>query len=347
MVLSTAGSEGEGSAAPVSTSESTPSAAVKRKKKRKKASVDNKFTADIPRELPKKKVVVADEKQPRGPYIRVEGPRDGPRRVTVVNVGTRGIGALGEDDEGGDRSGVRARGRGRKLGVSGAKVTKDGSCKVGARAAVQSGADASQPDRSWVCVFCRHGSHYGGLGDLFGPYFIGKDPPEDEAADDFDRSDRLDSENGGDNGNKLGKGRRASGTVEKPGKKSKRRWSVTCSSPGSLDGAATPVSPNESESAERLEVWMHEECAVWAAGLYQIGSRIVGLQEAAWSSAKMACAECGLPGANVGCVRRGCGLNLHFPCARDHGWQLDEEEFLASCPSHRKGSKAPGPVLPT
>ncbi len=32
--------------------------------------------------------------------------------------------------------------------------------------------DARKPDTSWVCIFCQRSSHYHGLGDLFGPYFV-------------------------------------------------------------------------------------------------------------------------------------------------------------------------------
>ncbi|XP_046386214.1 nascent polypeptide-associated complex subunit alpha, muscle-specific form isoform X2 [Ischnura elegans] len=349
----TPGSEGEGSGVGTSTAEATPNSGVKRKKKKKKLASESKYASDFPREAPKKRVIVAEEKQPRGPYIRVEGPRDGPRRVTVVNVGSRGGGNVGEDEDGGDKGASRARGR-RKPGVGGAKVAKDGS-RGGAKAAAPSGSDSSQPDRTWVCVFCRRGSHADGLGDLFGPYFIGRDSPED---DDDEKSDRLEGDSAEAAG-KTGKGRRSSGVMDasanKGAKKAKRRWSVTTPGPGfslgSLDGVATPANPNDDSGDgtgnSRLEVWVHEECALWAAGLYQIGSRIVGLNEAVWSSAKMMCGRCGAAGANIGCVRRGCAQHLHYPCARDHGWQLDEEDFLASCPPHMKGIKSSEPVLPT
>jgi hypothetical protein len=35
--------------------------------------------------------------------------------------------------------------------------------------------DAKNADESWTCVFCKRPSHYKGLGDLFGPYFVSKD----------------------------------------------------------------------------------------------------------------------------------------------------------------------------
>lgn len=40
------------------------------------------------------------------------------------------------------------------------------------------------------------------------------------------------------------------------------------------------------------EVWVHEQCAVWAAGVYQVGSRVVGLQEAVWDAVHTVSISC-------------------------------------------------------
>lgn len=58
----------------------------------------------------------------------------------------------------------------------------------------------------------------------------------------------------------------------------------------SLDNAPVvgmvPVSSSGVDGKEEdcYEVWVHEECAVWAAGIHVVGSRIVGLREAVWSA---------------------------------------------------------------
>lgn len=58
----------------------------------------------------------------------------------------------------------------------------------------------------------------------------------------------------------------------------------------SLDNAPVvgmvPVSSSGGDGKEGdcYEVWVHEECAVWAAGVHVVGSRIVGLREAVWSA---------------------------------------------------------------
>jgi hypothetical protein len=61
----------------------------------------------------------------------------------------------------------------------------------------------------------------------------------------------------------------------------------------SLDNATVvgmvPVSSSGGDGKEEdcYEVWVHEECAVWAAGVHVVGSRIVGLREAVWSAVHM------------------------------------------------------------
>ena len=58
----------------------------------------------------------------------------------------------------------------------------------------------------------------------------------------------------------------------------------------SLDSAPVvgmvPVSSSGADGKDEdcYEVWVHEECAVWAAGVHVVGSRIVGLREAVWSA---------------------------------------------------------------
>jgi hypothetical protein len=48
-----------------------------------------------------------------------------------------------------------------------------------------------------------------------------------------------------------------------------------------------PVSSSGGDGKEDgYEVWVHEECAVWAAGVHVVGARIVGLREAVWSAVR-------------------------------------------------------------
>ena len=131
--------------------------------------------------------------------------------------------------------------------------------------------DAEQRDLTWICVFCKLGPHKNKLGDLFGPYIITK-TSEDYKHCLQDPSNDVFRQN---NKNKLMK----SPTVS-PDKPKKKRKSNTGVAP----------SPNDEMSSEEIfggmskvdensfEVWLHEECLVWAAGVYMIGSKIIGME---------------------------------------------------------------------
>lgn len=47
------------------------------------------------------------------------------------------------------------------------------------------------------------------------------------------------------------------------------------------------------------------------------------------------CGKCGEGGANVCCIQRGCEWRLHYGCARQQGWELDEEAYIARCAQHK------------
>ncbi|XP_015122934.1 uncharacterized protein CG5098 [Diachasma alloeum] len=82
---------------------------------------------------------------------------------------------------------------------------------------------------------------------------------------------------------------------------------------------------------QRWEVWLHEQCAVWAAGVYLAGGRVTGLQEAVWDATKFICNACGLSGANIGRVKRGCEAVTHYPCALTKGRLLDTYQYIPRC----------------
>ena len=65
------------------------------------------------------------------------------------------------------------------------------------------------------------------------------------------------------------------------------------------------------------------------------GGRVTGLQEAVWDSTKSICDSCGLTGANIGCVKRGCKAVTHYPCALTKGWLLDTKQYIPKCNAHR------------
>lgn len=87
-------------------------------------------------------------------------------------------------------------------------------------------------------------------------------------------------------------------------------------------------------SDDALEVWLHEDCIVWAPGVHIIGSRLVGLEAAVWGGSRHHCALCGKNGATIGCLERGCNEMIHVPCARQSNWQLSDDDFKSHCNKH-------------
>lgn len=184
--------------------------------------------------------------------------------------------------------------------------------------------DAEQRDLTWICVFCKLGPHKNKLGDLFGPYIISKTSEEyklclQNPADDLFRQSNKD---------KFVKTPPVS--AEKTKKKRKSNAAV-----------AVPVVTNGDEifsgmskvDDNNFEVWIHEDCIVWATGVYMIGSKIIGIESAIWSSTRYQCAYCNLNGAMMSCLSRECKKPAHFGCARK-GWKMDDE-FKTFCEIHQ------------
>lgn len=103
-----------------------------------------------------------------------------------------------------------------------------------------------------------------------------------------------------------------------------------------ISSRTTTGSINTTTSTTCYEVWAHEDCIVWSAGVYLAGggARIVGLEAAVWASSGVTCVACGLRGANVCCMRRGCARAQHYGCARVGGWALREQDYAAFCTEH-------------
>lgn len=80
---------------------------------------------------------------------------------------------------------------------------------------------------------------------------------------------------------------------------------------------------------------MHEDCVVWAPGVYLIASRVVGLELAVWSYARVQCTICEEYGAMIQCIERHCRLAAHVPCAKRQQWMLNEDEIDCRCATHK------------
>ncbi|CAL1687075.1 unnamed protein product [Lasius platythorax] len=291
----------------------------------------------------------------RGPVVHVEGPRDSPLSIQVVN-------APREEEEEKTKEkrksvGNGNGGRSKRLSHQNdldyrGKVSRAGLFS----STLSSRYDAHTTDSTWVCVFCKQGPHSvvpgdpsrphpnlagphiatgtytvpaGVLSDLFGPYLIGKDRLEDGILSADEQEITTEQKKGGKNKRSLRYAGLADQFSAKMGKK--KRNSIESNTNAIFTGMT--LHPGGEE--QRWEVWLHEQCAVWAAGVYMAGGRVTGLQEAVWDAAKSVCDSCGLTGANIGCVKRGCKAVTHYPCALTKGWHLDTNHYIPKCNLHR------------
>ncbi|XP_028523604.1 uncharacterized protein CG5098 isoform X4 [Apis cerana] len=290
----------------------------------------------------------------RGPVVHVEGPRDSPLSIQVVN-------APREEEEEKNKEkrktiGNSNAGRSKRLSHQNdldyrGKVSRAGLFS----STLSSRYDAHTTDSTWVCVFCKQGPHSvipgdparphpnlagphiapgtytvpaGVLSDLFGPYLIGKERLEDGILSADEQEITTEQKKGGKNKRSLRYAGLADQFTAKMGKK--KRNSIESNTNAMFTGMT--ILPGEEQ---RWEVWLHEQCAVWAAGVYMAGGRVTGLQEAVWDAAKSICDSCGLTGANIGCVKRGCKAVTHYPCALTKGWHLDTNQYIPKCNLHR------------
>ena len=157
--------------------------------------------------------------------------------------------------------------------------------------------DYRNADPSWVCFFCQKQSHYCGLGDLFGPYYVpskiikSKEPAPSE-------------------------------TPKKGKKRRKSEISETSGATGSSEG--------------RSEIWFHEDCLIWVPCVQLVGGRLVGLEEAVLQCQDLLCSVCSCRGASVGCTVHGCKMVAHVHCAVQENWDLDMDNFAVRCSKHSK-----------
>ncbi|XP_066246528.1 uncharacterized protein CG5098 isoform X7 [Euwallacea similis] len=264
----------------------------------------------------------ASSSRSRGPFVQIRGPRDSPLSVSVINT------PLGGDEDG------------EKKSFKNKKFHDDSEYRHKVRSkglhcsTLSNKYDAERKDASWICAFCKRGPHANELtgpsvinevpppGDLFGPYIITTNCPEFEKRldDPYDRQFKS---------RKIGKAldANAASTSGKSGKKTKRK-SESSVDLGDIYLGITDTGNNA------FEVWSHEDCIVWSPGVYLVGPKIAGLEEAVWTCSNVPCSGCGLKGANVTCVKRGCLSASHVSCARKFKWVLDATSFKAHCPEH-------------
>lgn len=265
----------------------------------------------------------ASSSRSRGPFIQIRGPRDSPLSVSVVNT------PINEED--GDRKVHKSK-----------KFHDDSEYRHKVRSkglhcsTLSNKYDAQTKDASWICAFCKRGPHASELsgpssngevippGDLFGPYFITTQCPEFERRLDDPHDKQFKSK-------KISRALDESSLMKSSGKKSKRKYLEA-----DQEGDQSDVYLGITETGnETFEIWAHEDCIVWSPGIYLVGPKIIGLEEAVWTSCNVSCKLCHLKGANICCLKRGCLNTMHLCCARSDDWQFLDVDFKAYCPQHR------------
>ncbi|XP_012271840.1 uncharacterized protein LOC105695114 isoform X2 [Orussus abietinus] len=333
-----------------------PSKGSKRQDTSKKSKKNSKI--DGLREMAYDSGSNASSIRSRGPVVHVEGPRDSPLSIQVVN-------APREEEEERNKEkrksvGNGNAGRSKRLSHQNdldyrGKVSRAGLFS----STLSSRYDAHTTDSTWVCVFCKQGPHSvipgspsrphpnlvgplldpvthtvpaGVLSDLFGPYLIGKERLEEGILSADEQEITTEQKKGGKNKRSL----RYAGLADQFSAKMSKKKRNNVENNTNAVFAGMTLLPGEEQ---RWEVWLHEQCAVWAAGVYMAGGRVTGLQEAVWDAAKSVCGSCGLTGANIGCVKRGCRAVSHYPCALTKGWHLDSNQYIPKCNLHREGGR--------
>lgn len=280
----------------------------------------------------------ASSSRSRGPFIQIRGPRDSPISVSIVNAPSN------EDDP--EKAGKPIKNK---------KFHDDSEYRHKVRSkglhcsTLSNKYDAQTRDASWICVFCKRGPHATdpqlpgpspytldqprfSPGDLFGPYIISTDCPEyqrriDDPFDTLFKSKRS-----------AALAASVSNEIQiKQGKKSKKRQNSE-SNRDSID--STELNKDillgiAEVTSSSYEVWVHEDCVIWGPGVYLVGPKIVGLEGAVWGACSVGCKRCGLKGAAICCLKRGCGSVMHVGCAKLANWKLDELNYKAYCTEHR------------
>lgn len=205
--------------------------------------------------------------------------------------------------------------------------------------------DADTTDTSWMCVFCKTGPHKQRLGDLFGPYIISTKSSEFKQSQTDEEYFNVKRTRESLQSKLIKKEEPVAGTSNSKSKKRKPGTEAAANPPAVPSTSVAPPDPAQfpddifygmiKAGDDSYEVWMHEDCLVWAPGVHIIGTRVVGLEAAIWNCCRHQCRICSHHGATVGCLQRGCSEEAHVVCARRNDWELSDE-FKSHCEKHSK-----------
>jgi len=267
--------------------------------RRPSAEENSKQKGGKPKKIKKQNEVEMLLEKFKGPFIHINGDFNSPLNVRVINSASDSL------DSSNKPSKVRAICDKEQR----AKVSNFGHASTLSRQ-----YDHKNLDDSWVCVFCNQTTHWKGLGDLFGPYWIPSNLIKTP------QKKRLETE--------LVK----SSTVESAKKNKRRRKSSLTEE--KVNDSSVAATATATVASSESEIWFHEDCLCWVPCTYLVGSKIVGLEEAVDQTSETVCGCCENRGASVGCCSHGCRQTAHVSCAQRDGWTLNIDTFRATCKLH-------------
>ncbi|XP_054762428.2 transcription factor 20-like [Lytechinus pictus] len=212
------------------------------------------------------------------------------------------------------------------------------------------------PTGLWVCTLCGNPPNFGILGDLYGPYYPpGCDVPSSKkdstSKNDKHRgSDSWESRRGSKGGRQSAGTSRKGSVQESRSQRGKslmakqadfsktRKWRQikTYMEDMSLTTGRKSLKRRKSESeSDFVELWVHEECAVWSQGVIFLQGTLFGIHEASKEAENKKCSLCRDSGASIGCMYKGCKQVYHYLCAVEAECQLHQDNYSMTCPKHK------------
>ncbi|XP_066291798.1 transcription factor 20-like isoform X2 [Branchiostoma lanceolatum] len=301
------------------------------------------------------KRMVRDETPTQGPVVRITGQHESPVSCTVINNPNEADSGKSEHKKKKQKNKHHSHLHHSHREKVSSKTTE---IDIGS-------AHPTHPvtHAKWVCSFCGKSPNYKELGDLFGPYYLEgkgkrplltqtKTPPKPSVDLKENKSRKSRSRNPSEVGSEpkpgpsglssptsntpLSKRRHRSQSGGEKGRKAAHKGGAKVAVRKGKEGGSPPCSLEAVVVPMYLdEVWTHDQCAVWASGVFILGGRLHGLEEAIKEARQHSCIECQMVGATLGCGFKGCQLKYHYVCAVDAGCCLSEENFSLMCSEHK------------
>ncbi|XP_030630122.1 transcription factor 20 [Chanos chanos] len=214
-------------------------------------------------------------------------------------------------------------------------------------------ADCTQHS-SLVCCLCGGSANALDLGDLHGPYYPEGFKPASKALANV--KDLKEDNSDSDASSIASSGKRLSASGSWAQRSRQRLSNEVCRGLGQKwtgdgDSITSPKAKRPRMNTatddwynapvlplDTSEYWIHEDCAVWTAGVFLVKGKLYGLENAVKLAKETICSTCHKRGATLGCFFKGCPNKYHYRCALRSDCVLNEENFSIKCPKHKSKS---------